>query len=301
MIELNLDLAYLSQNYELSTQRINQYSMKDPDSLITLETMAGAVTLDRYELIALMAHPDKVAKIMQLQSPKNRYLIIKHLNEEDLAKLLPYLSSEQLTWGLQYFTMEKLEMLINKLPTEQVATLVFQHFGMMDILNLMEEDKMDKFLKSEKLEKKDVMKYFEQLDDEKFRQIMMKQFGPAMEKKGKGEFLTMIDEMNPDHFIKFLTNFERKDKMELIAGLVEINPDYIFEFENEDLSKPFMLMDKEKIMETMPILDPEFLIPMVEELPPELLQVVAVQIDPEIFAEILVQEFPDLLMEMLSG
>ena len=159
---------------------------------------------------------------------------------------------------------------------------------------------MDNFLKSEKLEKKDVMKYFEQLDEKQFEQIMMKQFGSLMEGKGKGDYLNTIDSMSPDKFIQFLTNFERKDKMELIAGIVAINPDYIMEFENEDLSKPFMLMDKEKIMKTMPILDPEFLIPMIEELPPDLIQVVATQIDPQIFAELIVEEFPDLIMEMLA-
>ncbi len=300
MIELNLDLSYLSRYYELSTQRINQYSAEDPDKMVTIETMCGNIVLDRRELETLMKHPSKVAKILQLERPKNRYLILKNLNDRDLARVLPYLTSEQLAWGLQYFTSEKLEMLLNKLPTEQLATLVFQHLGMFDILNLMEEDKMNKFLKSEKLQKKDVMKYFEQLDDEQFRQIMIKQFGASMEDKGKGEYLAMIDKMNPDAFKQFLLGFERKDKMNLIAGLVEINPDYILEFENEDLARPFMLQDKEKIMETLPILDPEFLMPMVEELPPELIQVVATQIDPEIFAELIVEEFPDLIMEMLT-
>lgn len=300
MIELNLDLSYLSRYYELSTQRINKYSEDDPDKLITLETMVGAVTLDRDELRALLLHPDKVARILQLQKPKSRYLILKNLNEDDLMKILPYLSSEQLAWGLQYFTSEKLEMLINKLPTEQVATLVFQHFGIMDILNLMHEDKMDNFLKNEKLERKDIMKYFEQLDSEQFRQIMMKQFGASMEKKGKEDYLNILNSMNPDKFTEFLTNFERKDKMQLIAGVISIKPEYVLLLENEDLSRPFMLMDKDKILKTMPVLDPEFLVPMIEELPAELMQVVATQIDPDIFAEIIVQEFPDLLMEMLS-
>lgn len=301
MIELNLDLAYLSYYYALSTKRINQYAAKDPDNIITLETMAGAVTLDKEEFQQLMTHPSKVAKILQLESPKNRYLILRNLNERDLIKILPYLNSEQLAWGLQYFTSEKLEDLINKLPTEQVATLVFQHFGMMDILDLMEDDKMNKFLKSDKLEKKDIMKYFEQLDDDKFRAIMMKQFGISMQDKGKSQYIDMINEMNPDKFLEFLMNFERKDKMELIAGIVEINPKYVLEFDNEDLSKPFMLMDKDKILKTMPILDPEFLTPMIEELPAELIQVVATQIDPAVFAEILVEEFPDVLMEMILG
>lgn len=300
MIELNLDLSYLSRYYELSTQRINQYTEEDPDKMVTIETMCGNIVLDKRELEALMKHPGKVAKILQLERPKNRYLILKNLNERDLARVLPYLTSEQLAWGLQYFTSEKLEMLLNKLPTEQLATLVFQHLDMLDVLNLMEEDKMNKFLKSEKLQKKDVMKYFEQLDDEQFREIMIKQFGGSMEDKGKGEYLTMIDKMSPDAFKQFLLNFERKDKMNLIAGLVEINPDYILEFENEDLVKPFMLQDKDKIMESLPVLDPEFLMPMVEELPAELIQVVATQIDPEIFAELIVQEFPDLIMEMLT-
>ena len=155
-------------------------------------------------------------------------------------------------------------------------------------------------MKSENLEKKDVMKYFEQLDAKQFERIMMQQFGSSMEGKGKGHYLTMIDSMSPDKFIQFLTKFERKDKMQLIAGLVEINPEYILEFENEDISKPFMLMDKEKIMKTMPVLDPEFLVPMIEQLPPDLIQVVATQIDPQIFAELIVEEFPDLIMEMLA-
>lgn len=300
MIELNLDLSYLSKYYGLSTQRISSYAQNDNENMITLETMQGVVTLDKEELKALLNHPSKVAKILQLQSPKNRYLIIKNLNEEDLAKLIPYLSSEQLAWGLQYFTSDKLEDLINHLPQEQVATLVFQHFGMMDILNLMDEDKMDKFLKNDKLERKDIMKYFEQLDTKQFEQIMMKQFGVGMVGKGKDEYLEMINGMKPDKFMEFLTNFERKDKMQLIAGICEINPNYILEFESEDLAKPFVLMDKSEILKTMPILDPEFLMPMVQELPKELLQVVATQIDPDAFADILVENFSDLLIDLLS-
>ena len=301
MIELNVDLSYLSKYYELSTQRINRYAAEDPDKLITIETGAGSVVLNKEELRTLLQHPSKVAKILQLMKPKNRYLIIRNLSEDDLAKILPYLSPAQLSWGLQYFTTDKLESLINKLPTEQLATLVFQHLSMFDVLSFMDDDKMDKFLKNENLEKKDIMKYFKQLDDEKFRQIMIKQFGISMQDKGKGDYLKMIDEMSPDKFMDFLTGFDRKDKMNLIAGIVEIEPKYAPLFENESLAKPFMLMDKEKIMKSFPVLDAEFLIPMIQELPADLIQVVATQIDPDAFAEIIVEEFPDLIMEMLSA
>ena len=97
MIQLNLDLNYLTQYFEITTQRLNEYSAKSIDEVMELEEQEGnqAASL----IASAMQNPDKLAKLLQLIDPKNRYLIIRNLSENDLSKLLPYLEQEDLLWG----------------------------------------------------------------------------------------------------------------------------------------------------------------------------------------------------------
>ena len=126
MIQLNLDLNYLTQYFEITTQRLNEYSAKSIEEIMELEEQEGnqAASL----LSAAMQNPDKLAKLLQLVDPKNRYLIIRNLSENDLDKLLPYLEQEDLLWGLKYFRVDKIIEMLNKLPTEELMSVVLQRF-----------------------------------------------------------------------------------------------------------------------------------------------------------------------------
>lgn len=307
MIDLSIDISYISRYYGLSTARMFEYRLgiqngEDNGENITIKTEDGEITVNGALLQKLLEEPEKLAQILKLEDPQNRYLIIQQFNEEDLVKLLPFLTSEQLAFGLQYFTVAGLNELLINLPKEQMIFLLLQHFTMEDVVPFMQVNEMDEFLESTHLEKKDVMEYFEGLEYEKFQKLMMNQFGPEFKEKSAKEYLEYIENMEDRDYQRFLLGMQTEEKMEMIAGLCEINPDYYYEFDNSILARPMIInMEKEDIIKTMTTLDPEFLVPMIEELPKDLIQVVATQIDPTDFSEILSREFPDMIMEMLAG
>lgn len=311
MIDLSIDISYLSRFYGLSA--INPYlspaqqaqganNNEENGETLTIVTEDGMVTVNRALLAKLLEQPEKLAKILKLQDPENRYLIIQELNEEDLVKILPFLTSEQLAFGLQYFTIEGLNELLINLPQEEMIGLLLQHFTMEDVVPFMEGNEMSEFFESTNLEKSDVMEYFKSMDYQKIQNLMVNQFGYDFKDKSHEEYLQHIENMEDRDYKRFLQEMTNPEKMEAIVGLCNINPDYYMEFDNSILVRPMMnKMEKEDIIKTMSTLETEFLVPMIEELPKDLIQVIATQIDPTIFSEMLSREFPELIMEMLAG
>lgn len=296
MIQLNLDLNYLTQYFEITTQRLNEYSTKSIDEVMELEEQEGnqAASL----IASAMQNPDKLAKLLQLIDPKNRYLIIRNLSENDLSKLLPYLEQEDLLWGLKYFRVDKIIEMLNKLPTEELMSVVLQRFTLKDIFLLMPQEDINKFFENQEVERQDVMKYFETLNPSELERILMHQFGNSMKDKTQQEHLMFINSLRDEDFTKMLQNMEKPDQVGLMVGLVKEKPELMEQINPENITRPMRTMEKHDILKCMDVLDPEFLIPMVEELPPDLLQVVATQIDPRIFAQVLIDEFPDVLSKI---
>ncbi len=296
MIQLNLDLNYFTQYFEISTQRLNEYSSKSIEEIMELELEQGN---DYAALISsAMQNPQKLAKLLQLMDPKNRYLIIRNLSENDLEKLIPYLEQDDLLWGLRYFRVDKIIEMLNKLPTEELMSVVLQRFTLKDIFLLMPTEEMDKFFENEKVERKDVMKHFEALDPSELERILVEQFGSVMKEKNQEEQLKFMESLKDDDFIKMLQGMKKHDKIDLMVSLCKEKPKLLEEINPECLTNPMRTMEKHDILQCMDVLDPEFLIPMVEELPPDLLQVVATQIDPIVFAQVLIDEFPDVLSKI---
>lgn len=296
MIQLNLDFNYLTQYFEITTQRLNQYASKSIEEVMELELEQGN---DYAALISsAMQNPQKLAKLLQLMDPKNRYLIIRNLSENDLDKLIPYLEQDDLLWGLRYFKVDKIIEMLNKLPTEELMSVVLQRFTLKDIFLLMPTEEMDKFFENEKVERKDVMKHFEALDPSELERILVEQFGPVMKEKNQEEQLKFMESLKDDDFTKMLQGMKKRDKVDLMVSLCKEKPKLLEEINPENLTNPMRTMEKHDILQCMSVLDPEFLIPMVQELPPDLLQVVATQIDPLVFAQVLIDEFPDVLSKI---
>ena len=296
LIQLNLDLNYLSQYFEISTRRLNEYASKSIEEVMELEEQQG---ISAAALISsAMQNPQKLAKLLQLMDPKNRFLIIRNLSENDLAKLIPYLEQDDLLWGLRYFRVDKIIEMLNKLPTEELLSVVMQNFTLKEIFELMPTQEMNKFLENDEVERRDVMKYFESLDPSELEEILVEQFGPQIKEKNQEEQLKFLEAMKDDDFTKMLQRMKRKDKVNLMVSLCKEKRQLLEQINPEDITRPMRTMEKHDILKSMEVLDPEFLIPMVEELPPDLLQVVATQIDPIVFAQVLIDEFPDVLSKI---
>ncbi len=305
MIDLSIDISYLSRYFGITptatTAGVPEAERNNPD-MMTIKTEDGQITVDRKLLLKLLEKPEKLAKILNLIDPNNRFLIIKEFNEDDLTKLLPFLSSNELAMGLQFFTLAGLDNLLCTLPTEELVNLLLLNFTMEDVTPFMQENEMNEFFTNPNLDKNDVMEYFKGMEAGKLQKLMSNQFGQEYQTKSPKECIDFISSMEDSSFQKFLLGMQGNEKRDAIAGLCTINPDYYLEFDNSILTRPMMTnLEKGKLIENMATLDEEFLVPMVEELPKDLIQIVATQIDPTVFSKILSTEFPDLIVEMLAG
>lgn len=297
MIQLNVDLSFLSKYFELTTSRINGYASKSIDQVMKEEEQSGNTAAAQWKTI--LQQPEKVAQLFMLQDATNRFLIIKNLSDEDLKQLLPYLNKKDLIWGLKFFTKDKLMDLMTLLPKKDLLSVVSQNFTLEDILKFMPTEELNKFLENDKIEKPDIMKHFKQLEYKDLQRIFSEYIGEDVFKEETDEnkqvILSTIENLPPQEFKKFLFGMQNEDKCAMIMGLVENKPELMLEFENKSIVRPMELLEKPEILKTLNVLNEELLVKMVDNLPSDLIQVIATQIDPQVFAEILIDKFPDVL------
>ncbi len=297
MIQLNVDYSLLNRFFGLSLVKIAQYGNKDFEEIMKLEAAQGNTKARDYKKI--LSDPDKLLEIFKLSNWENKYIILQNMSEGDLDNLLPLLTQEQLAMGLNFFTDEKLIMMSKELPVEPLANMIFEQSALVDVLALMDDNSMDKFLNQPDVDRRYSQKYFESLDRNALEKIMVYQYGIEFKDKKREDYLNHLYSLDDRDYNKFLCSMERESKIGLIAGIVEQKEDFVYLFEAKDLVKPMELLTKGDKVKMMATLEPEFLIPMIQELPLDLTGVVLTQIDPNDFAEVLAQDFQDILSSIV--
>ena len=297
MIQLQVDYTLLNKFFGIPLSRITRYANKSFEEIMELEAQQGNTKAEEYKKI--LSDPEKIEEIFKLSNLENKFIILQNMSEEDLDKLLPYLKQDQLAKGLQFFTEEKLVAMSKELPLEILLEMIFQKFQMVDILTLMDDDAMNKFLMEPEVEIKYAQKYFETLDQKTLEKIMMQSFGQAFEGQTKEEYLEHLQNLNQTDYKRFMVSMERESKIGLIDGIVEQEEDLLLLFEADDIVKPMEMLMKGDKIKLMSSLDSEFLVPMIQELPIDLTQIVLTQIDPKDFAEILTEDFQDILSSVV--
>ena len=87
MITLDLDLAYLSSYYHIGTNALDQYKNKSITQIMEIEAAKGNSKAAEF-LLRAVSDPKELANVFQLINPKNRYLILRNMNKEDLCKVI---------------------------------------------------------------------------------------------------------------------------------------------------------------------------------------------------------------------
>ncbi len=297
MIELNIDLAYLAKYFEIGAQSIKQYSTKSVDELMQAEAEGGNKKAAGYE--DFLKDPEKVAELFRLADANNRFLIIQNLSQDDLSELLQYLNNEDLIWGLKYFSPDKLVELMQELPQEELLKIVLEKFPTDTIVSCMEQKELDDFLNNEKVERKDIMNVFEQLQPDQFKALMSQIFGAqAQDITNRDKIMSTLEGLDDKAFMNTIDKFNDDGKKFIVWNLINNDEKLIKEFSNETLARPFSFLEKGDILTSLNDLDEEFVRPMVEELPADLIQIIATQIDPGMFAKVLVEDYADILKDI---
>lgn len=306
MIRLDIDLSYLTNNFEIGTQRINQYGNKSIEEIMKLEAQNGNTQAAKFDT-RVMNNPRELAKLFKLTSSRNRYAIIRNMNTDDLQYLMKFLDMKDLLMGMMFFSKTKLLNMIYDLPKAKICSILFNVFSPEKFLKMIPEKEMNKFFDSDKLDNKQVMEFIKTIDPEKLNKMMAKFLtkmtgqkvdNPNMEPKQIFDFL---EKLPPEKFKEALKCFERDEKSALILTLTKKDPKLWMEFSKNALTLPLKQLDKPDIVQAMDKLEPEDLMKMLSELPDDIMAIVVTQIDPMDFAEILCKNFQDILGEIAVG
>lgn len=297
MIEINVDLAYLSKHFEIGTEKLSRYEGKSVDEIMKIEAAEGNTKAAKFSSEVLNT-PTELVKVFKLSGAKNRYAIIQNMNYLDLQYLLQFLEKEDLVLGLKFFSKEKLMQFISDLPKEKILKVLFESFSVQEFLNTVPEREVNKFFDSEKIDKNRIFDFLKSLDPSKLAQMLENVTGEVQEKKPTAEMLKQFEQLSPAKFKDAIKSLEMPDKLDMIMKLTSQDPKLFQEFEVATLTRPLDKLQKSELIKSMSILESEDLLKMVKELPQDLMAIVATQIDPQIFAEILVKYFKDILSDL---
>ena len=149
MITLDLDLAYLSSRYNIGYSAMQQYQNMSVVQIMQAEAAKGNAEAAGF-LVEITNNPEELAKVLSLVDPKNRYLILSHMNEKDLMMVMSYLDPKQMVLGLSMFTHDALIELMQKLPPETLSIVVLSKMDTSKFLKSIPEKYLDEFLSSDK-------------------------------------------------------------------------------------------------------------------------------------------------------
>lgn len=297
MIQLDVDLLYLSQNYDIGTQRINQYGKKSIEDIMKSEAANGNKSAANFDL-SVLNDPKELVKVFRLYSARNRYKILKNMNQSDLVYLMKFLDQKDLVTSLNFFTKDKLISLMTNLPKDKILKVLFNKFSPEKFLKMIPEKEMNLFLESDKIDKEQVLKSLETFPPEVLEGMMENLTGKPSKGMNKKTILKTMEGLPPNKFKKALQSLNKDAKIKLITNLTQKDPKLFLEFSKDALMFPLKQLDKPELIKNMAVLDPEDMVDMLKELPPDLMSVAVSQIDPAIFADVLCDKFKDVLSEL---
>ncbi len=297
MITLDLDLSYLSSQYQIGSAAMRQYQKRNMSITQIMEAEAASGNPKAAEfMMKITSNPEELARVLQLADPKNKYLILMNMNQNDLMMIMEYLDPEELILGLSIFTQDALIELMMQLPPETLSNLVLSNMDSNKFLNSIPVKYMDEFFTSDKIDRNMFMKALENIDEEQLQKMMESVTGQSCYEES-GSILERMGTMGDDDFMRAIQSFEPDGKKQLISNLLLEKPDLFEEFSAEAMVHPFTVMEKEDVLKSLTVLETEDMLPMLQDLPQDLMALIATQIDPKVFSEILSSDFASVIAE----
>lgn len=299
-IVIDTDLTYLVSRLNISETKIHeQYTDMSAEEIIKAEASQGnqaAVQLAQ----ELLNNPQLVIELFKLADPNNKYMILSEMTAQQLKIFLPQMEEKDLNYGLNFFTQDKLMKLLEELPPEQLVNTVFEMFSQEDIVKLMPDDQLNKFLTSTDIDKNKILKHLQSIPPEYLAQMLEGITGEEVKNMDSIDMTNQIGQLNPLEFKNALTNMQPTPKQQLVLSLGKEHEEWFQLFDAHAYTNIINTQkEKPEVVKAMNVIEPEYIIKMLEELPNDLLSFVITQMDTEKFTEILMDRFPEVLAEII--
>lgn len=310
-ITLETDKYLLYSLFNISPRKIsNEYSGKSIEEIMEAEAAQGNAAAANFDR-EILNNPIKLMQMFKLDDVGNKYAILSNMSEKDLKDLLPLLDPSDMVAGLNFFTKDKLLELVKSLPPEQLVKFVLEMFSPEELMQLMPEEQLNKFLQSTKMDKGMELKFLQSMNPQILAQMLESVTGQPVNMGGAGmdgssgggkALLAQIAALPDDKFQEALINIPPQNKRNFILQMTKQDPKLMQLFEPDAYTNIIsQRRDKQDMIRSASVIEPEQLIKMLNKLPQDLAAVVMTQIDPKVFADILIKSFKDILSQVIAG
>lgn len=297
---IDSNLEYLQNILHISKVTFEEkYANMSVDEIIEAEAAQGnqqAIELAQ----ELTTNTSLVIELFDLADTNNKYMILREMSAQQLQTFLPDMEESDLLQGLYFFTEDKLMKMLEALPAEQLVNTVFQMFSKEEIVQLLPEEQLDKFLTSHDIDKNKILKHMQSIPEEYVAQVLEQITGEAQEGQDSIDLAKKFGELNPLEYQDALKAFQPTQKQQLVLSLGKEHEEWFQLFDADAYTK---VINREKqqpeVVKAMSVIDPEYIQNMITELPNDLLSIVITQIDTEKFADILMNQFPEVMAEII--
>jgi hypothetical protein len=297
VIDANMKL--LADRLNISSYRmIKDYGLSTVEEIIEAETEKGNVKAARYA--NEYAHsPEKLIELFELGNIENKFVILNKMDDFTRARVLPLLAQEDLAMGLNFFTQEKLLYMLMEVDIGELVRVARDAFSLEQIMMMLSEEDLAKFMMHDKLEKYDVMKHLKSMPPEIMIKFVEGVTGQPYEQSNPAELFASLDKLPDDKFKKFMACIDPDIQRHLTFELTKQKPEYLNLFSNGTYVDMLNTLMKPEMVKPMVMLNKETLVKMLTELPGELMAIVAAQVDTKDFAKFLQDGQMDILKEAL--
>lgn len=297
---IDSNLEYLQNILHISKVTFEEkYANMSVDEILEAEAAQGnqqAIELAQ----ELTTNTSLVMQLFDLADTNNKYMILREMSAQQLQAFLPEMEENDLLQGLYFFTEDKLMKMLEELPAEQLVNTVFQMFSKEEVVQLLPEEQLDKFLTSHDIDKNKILKHMQSIPEEYVAQVLEQITGEAQEGQDSIDLSKKFSQLNPLEYQDALKAFQPTQKQQLVLSLGKEHEEWFQLFDANAYTK---VINREKqqpeVVKAMSVIEPEYIQNMITELPNDLLSIVITQIDTEKFADILMNQFPEIMAEII--
>ena len=294
---IDSNTEYLQKLLGISAVKFQeQYAEMSVEEIIEAEASQGnqmAITLAK----EILNDVNLVIELFDLADANNKLLILGELNSQELQKFFSEMEKDDMLQGMMFFTQDKLLSMLEELPPEQLVKTVFEMFSQEEVVQLMPEQQLDKFLTSTEIDKNKILKHMQSIPPEYVAQVLEQITGEAVsDDMDSIDLSNKFAELNPLEYQDAIKAFQPTQKQQLVLSLGKEHNEW---FQLFDASAYTNIIGQQKqqpeVVKAMQVLEPENIEKMLEELPNDLLSIVITQMDTEKFSKMLMEQFPEVI------
>ena len=298
-IALNTDQYHLKTQLNLSTSRWQSYSNKSVDEIIEAEAESGNTLAKDYGR-KLFGNADELINTFKLTEPSNKYNIINKLSAEQREKVLQMLDAEDMVVGLNFFTQDKLQELLQNVSTAENLNVALEMYTLPQIIKMMPEEELESFFMSDDLRKDVVVAQLRNIEPEMLIQMTEGITGQSVNTNDIAKVLGQLTSLPDKQFKETMATLDPEVQQAIISQMAQEDLSVMLNFSSEAYINLINQQQKPDMVKSMIALTPESLQIMTRELPEDLFSIVASQIDTKQLAQYLIDKCPQVLEKFVS-